>query len=155
MMKRLFIAMGVVLAVSCSSKEDIPNDVLKQPQMQAVLWDMLRADEFVTNYVKNDSLHKMKDESIRLYEDIFLLHKTNKKQFVRSIMFYNGHPELLKPVLDSLESRKNTIMQDVHRTIRTDTSHKTVRGKDSSHLLFRQADSARRRLKMMKPQPAH
>ena len=154
MMKRLFLAMLVALAASCSSKQEIPKDVLKQPQMQAVLWDMLRADEFVTNYVKNDSLHKMKDESIRLYEDIFRLHKTNRKQFVRSIMFYNGHPELLKPVLDSLESRKNTIMQDVHRTIRTDTSHKAKKGGDSSHLLFRRADSTRRRLKMMTPQPA-
>src|ERR1700741_2278047 len=115
MMKRLSIALLVILAASCSSRDDIPKDVLSQPQMQAVLWDMLRADEFATNYVKNDSLHKMKDESVRLYEDIFKLHKTSRKQFVRSIMFYNGHPELLKPVLDSLEGRKNTIMQDIHR----------------------------------------
>lgn len=154
MMKRLLIVMLVVVTASCSSRQEIPEDVLKQPQMQAVLWDMLRADEFIANYVKNDSLNKMKDESIRLYENIFRIHKTNQKQFVRSIMFYNGHPELLKPVLDSLESRKNTIMQDVHRITRADTSHKTIRSSDSSHLLFRQADSARRRLKLMKPQPA-
>jgi len=153
MMKRFFIVMGVALAASCSSRQEIPKDVLKQPQMQAVLWDMLRADEFVTNYVKKDSLHKMKDESIRLYEDVFRLHNTNKKQFVRSIMFYNGHPELLKPVLDSLENRKNTIMQDVHRTMRADTSHKAVRSGDSSRQLFRHADSARRKLKLMKLEP--
>ena len=142
MMKRLFIAVLVIVAASCSSRQEIPKDVLKQPQMQAVLWDMLRADEFIMNYIKKDSAHKIKDESIRLYEDVFRIHKTSKKQFVKSIMFYNGHPELLKPVLDSLEVRKNSIMQEVHRTIRADTSHKKIIG----------ADSARRRLKMMKPQ---
>jgi Domain of unknown function (DUF4296) len=114
MMKAFFILLLMLIITSCSPKNRIPQDVLQQPQMQAVLWDVLRADEFVMNYVKSDSMHNKKDESTKLYEEVFRIHKTNRGQFKKSIDFYNGHPDLLKVILDSLENRKNTILQDVY-----------------------------------------
>ena len=115
MMKSFFILLLVLIITSCSVKNKIPQDVLSQPQLQAVLWDMLRTDEFVLNYIKNDSTHNKKDESTKLYEEVFQIHKTNREQFRKSIHFYNSHPDLLKVVLDSLENRKNSIMQEVYK----------------------------------------
>jgi Domain of unknown function (DUF4296) len=115
MIKAFFVSFLVLIVTSCSPKKRIPQDVLPQPQMQAVLWDMLRTDEFVMNYFKNDSVRSKKDESTKLYEEVFRIHKTNREQFKKSMNFYNGHPDLLKVVLDSLENRKNTIIQDVYK----------------------------------------
>ncbi|MES1218120.1 MAG: DUF4296 domain-containing protein [Bacteroidota bacterium] len=121
----LFSLLGLII-ISCSSKEKIPQDVLSQPQMQVVLWDILRTDEFVLNYVKKDSLHNKKDESTRLYEEVFRIHKTTKEQFKKSVDYYNSHPEMLKVILDSLESRKNSVLTDFHRKpfTRPDSAHK-------------------------------
>ncbi|MCW3117220.1 MAG: hypothetical protein JWM28_1302 [Chitinophagaceae bacterium] len=125
MMKAFFISLLVLIVISCTSKQKIPQDILSQPTMQAVLWDLLRTDEFVLIYVRNDSLHNKKDESTRLYEEVFRMHQTNREQFKKSLIFYNGHPDLLKVVLDSLENKKSTILQDVHRKpMIPDSAHK-------------------------------
>ena len=51
-------------------------DILPQKKMQAVLWDMMRADQFLTDYVlnKDSSLNKI-TESLKYYQQIFAIHK--------------------------------------------------------------------------------
>jgi putative lipase involved disintegration of autophagic bodies len=128
MMKAFLISLVALLVVSCSSRDKIPDDILPQPRMQALVWDMLRTDEFVTNYIRNDSVHNKKDESTRLYEQVFRIHKTNRDQFKKSIIFYNGHPDLLKGVFDSLENRKNSVLLDTRKKPGIpDSAHKKLK----------------------------
>ncbi len=129
-MKGFLFFFIVVIFFSCSSKKGIPAEVLSPPRMQAILWDMLRTDEFVSNYGRHDSSVSVKDKSTRLYSEVFRIHNTTKSQFEKSIKFYNLHPDFFKTVLDSLEKKKNLISEVPHKRP-LDTLHK--RPADSLH----------------------
>lgn len=112
---RVFLFCGILFIFSCSSQEGIPANILSQEKMGAVLWDMLRADEFVSNFGRKDSAHTSKDKSTYLYEEIFRIHQTNKLQFGKSVNFYNLHPALFKTIIDSLEKKKAGISAEYNK----------------------------------------
>jgi Domain of unknown function (DUF4296) len=99
----------LVIFFGCSSKNKIPADILPQDKMQAVLWDMMRADQFLSNYVlvKDSSLDK-RVESIKYYQRVFAIHKVDKTEFVKSYHYYRDHPALLSDIMDSLSRRSPT-----------------------------------------------
>ena len=117
MIRSLPAVLLAFIVLSCSGKNKIPKDVLSQPQMEAVLWDMISADEFIAGYVlpKDSSLDK-KQESIKLYDEIYRIHKTSKEKFEKSLSFYQSHPSLLMDVLDSINAKhsNNTINRPSH-----------------------------------------
>lgn len=64
----------------------------------------MRADAFVSDYVMKDTTRNQKKESAVLYEQIFNIHSTTREVFKKSLAFYEDHPELLKPIADSLRA---------------------------------------------------
>lgn len=112
---RLFFLFLLLFIFSCASRHEIPPDILPRPKMQAILLDMLRADEFVLNFERKDTTRSVKDKSILLYEEIFRIHQTTKSQFEKSITFYSQHPDLFKIVLDSVEKQKPAIISESYR----------------------------------------
>ena len=92
-----------LLIVSCKSKHAIPAGILSQKKMQAVLWDMMRADQFLANYVLNrDTSLNKKTESIKRYQQILEINQVSKEKFQHSFLFYKSHPALLKVIMDSI-----------------------------------------------------
>jgi len=73
--------------------------------MQAVLWDMMRADEMVNYYGYTDSTFKKIDRNIELYQKIFQIHGITKETFQKSMHYYQRRPDMLQPVIDSLKSQ--------------------------------------------------
>lgn len=100
---RLLIPLLIFFLLSCKGKNKIPAGVLPQKKMQAVLWDIMRADQFLSDYVlsKDSGINKV-TESLKYYEQIFAIHKTTKEQFQKSFSFYKDHPMLLKAIMDSI-----------------------------------------------------
>jgi len=99
----LLIALAVIFTAGCKNKNVIPNNVLPEKKMQAILWDMMRADQFLADYVLNkDSLLNKTTESLKYYQQIFAIHKTSKEEFQHSFSFYKSHPVLLKAMIDSI-----------------------------------------------------
>lgn len=101
----LLIALVVIFTAGCKSKNAVPNNVLPQKKMQAILWDMMRADQFLADYVlnKDSSLNKT-TESLKYYQQIFAIHKTSKEEFQHSFSFYKSRPVLLKAIMDSISN---------------------------------------------------
>ncbi len=101
----LLIVLLLIFTVGCKNKNGIPNSVMPQKKMQAILWDMMRADQFLTDYVlnKDSSLNKT-TESLKYYQQIFAIHKTNKEEFQHSFSFYKSRPILLKAIMDSIST---------------------------------------------------
>ena len=97
---------SLLLFFSCKQKTKIPDTILPLDKMEKVLLDMLRADEFY-NQKQADSATIDSFSRTNLYQAVFTLHKTNKKEFEKSITFYESHPDLLKTVLDSMHSVVN------------------------------------------------
>lgn len=101
-----FIIVLVTLIVACGSRGDVPKGVLPKEKMEDVMWDVLRADEFVKEYMlARDSSLRDTAEYIKMYERIFRLNKTNREQYAESFTYYRTHPKLMKEILDSLNVR--------------------------------------------------
>ena len=120
--------------VSCFGKNRVPRGILSHEKMQAVLWDMLRADEFVGVYIlaKDTSLNK-KQESALMFDQVLRIHKCSREEFKKSLLFYQSHPAVFKVVLDSIYARQSAL--------------------DSVHTKFSKPESKLpQRIKAIKPQ---
>ncbi len=103
----LLILVLPVLFFSCGKKNNMPGDVLPPAKMEAVMWDMMRADQFLNDYVFSKDPQKDKDkESVILYKKIFSFHQVSQEEFQKSITYYRNHPLQLKPILDSIQNKK-------------------------------------------------
>jgi hypothetical protein len=100
-----FILLLIVSSFSCSKKEK-RTDLLSQNEMEEIVWDLMRADQYASGFLLKDSAHNKKDESVKLYEEIFYIHKITREQFKRSFDYYTSRPDLFRPIIDSLSKRK-------------------------------------------------
>lgn len=123
MTKILLIGFTFFLLTGCKSKNAVPSNILPQKKMQAILWDMMRADQFLADYVLNkDTSLKQDKESIKLYQQIFAINKVSKEDFQRSFSYYKSHPLLLKVVMDSIANTPAEMIVDtVKPLIKKDT----------------------------------
>ena len=127
-MSRLFIiCLFLIGAISCTREKSIPKDVLPPAKMQAVLWDMISAGEFVNAFViYKDSINKT-EESLKRYGQVFQFHKVTKAQFDRSWLYYRKHPDRMKPILDSLSKKQAPVIDTINKPLDTMISRDSLR----------------------------
>jgi hypothetical protein len=97
----LFINL-IILNFACVKGNKIPKDVIPQNQIRKIMWDLMRADAYVTDFLMKDSTRDKKAESVKLYEKIFDIHAITREAFQKSLAFYQGRPDLFKEISDSL-----------------------------------------------------
>ena len=114
-MRYFLITCFFLLFFSCTNRDKVPDNVLSPKKMQSVLWDMLRADQFVATYVVKDTGLNKKQESIKLYQQVFQIHNISKEKFQKSLEFYQNRPDLLKVILDSIFNNQRTMMERLHQ----------------------------------------
>jgi len=108
MKKSIFIFFVIILS-GCSQKNKIPAGILSQQRMYTIMWDMLRADEYINFPTKVSDTTRLKMERGSIYEQVFRLHATNQSEFKKSISFYQTRPDLLKVIIDSLRSLEKAV----------------------------------------------
>ena len=106
-MIKLFLSAAVIFLIACSGKNKTPDSILPPPKMEAVLWDILRADELATVYKVNDTLKSPLQWHTGMYDTIFKLHEVTKEEFHKSFLYYQGRPDLLKPVFEKLSKQSD------------------------------------------------
>ena len=108
----LFIIL-MVFAAGCTRDKKIPKGILSQNEMRKIMWDLMRADAYVSEYIMKDTTrkHDQKAESAILYEQVFDMHATTKETFIKSRNFYESRPDLLKVITDSLRSDERKVQQ--------------------------------------------
>ncbi|HMU45726.1 MAG TPA: DUF4296 domain-containing protein [Chitinophagaceae bacterium] len=112
-MIRVTLLLVLFLISSCSGKDEIPSDVLAKDEMKTVLWDMIRADQFLQNYVfAKDTSAKKKQESISLYQQVLNIHGISKEKFEKSFAYYKSNPQLIQSIMDSLSQAPLAIPVD-------------------------------------------
>jgi hypothetical protein len=106
----------VVLFAACTNKDKIPSDVLPRDEMEKVMWDMIQADRFSSQFLERDSVAKknLKTETFKLYEKVFQLHKITREEFVHSFKFYLDRPDINRVLFDSLSARANRRRTEVY-----------------------------------------
>lgn len=96
----LLLAGAVFTGCNSSGK----TKILGIDTMRVVMWDMLRADELYNRILIKDSAAATRKENIRLYKEVFLVHKITKGQFDSSYKYYASHPVEYKILIDSLDA---------------------------------------------------
>lgn len=114
------ISLSAIVFFSCARKEKKDN-ILPENKMREVMWDMIRADQYVSDFVLKDSSKKKDLESVKLYEEIFHLHKITRDQFKSSLAYYSSRPDLFRPIIDSLAVRKNEFPPPSTRPVTKDS----------------------------------
>ena len=105
MMRIVFLVACLAFIGACNSKSNLPADVLKPDKMQAVLWDVIKADVFTAEFIKKDSTKNAAAENVKLQQQIFALHKISKADFYNSYDYYRSNTDIFKKVIDSIVVR--------------------------------------------------
>lgn len=116
MKMKLMILPLIIFFFSCNGKKNASGEIISKTKMQAVLWDIIRADSFTQQFIKKDSTKNPVFENARLQQQIFLNHKITREDFEKSYSYYKEHPDLMRPLLDSItaiaERQRNVMMKN-------------------------------------------
>lgn len=117
MTRLLILALIITCTIACNTNER-PKDILPEAKMESVIWDMVQADEFITNFVLKDSAKvNVNAERYKLYDRVFALHKTSREQFKKSYEYYISQPGTTRKMYDSLSVRASRRIQDSYKRL--------------------------------------
>lgn len=114
MTRLLLIILGALVFGSCGNNDQVPAGVLKPDKLQAVLWDVIRAEAFTAEFIKKDSSKNAGLESEKLLQQVFAIHKTTKAEFYKSYNYYKSNTPEFTVILDSMISKAQT--EDTRKT---------------------------------------
>ncbi|HVF82317.1 MAG TPA: DUF4296 domain-containing protein [Flavisolibacter sp.] len=125
------LALLSFFVLSCAQGTSVPEEILPPPKMEAVLYDVISADELADFSVMRDSTYRVLSKRTSLYDSIFSFHSIDKESFKKSLQFYQGRPDLLKKIFDSLQKRSDTA---IAVQTRADTSAAQKKRRDTTKL---------------------
>lgn len=102
MIRFCILLLSLILVSFFGCKEKTPSGILKPEKMQAVLWDVIKADAFTNEFIRKDSSNDAVKENVKLQQQIFAIHKISKKEFYDSYGYYKTNTVLFKNMLDSM-----------------------------------------------------
>ncbi len=115
MRKVIYIVLIFILS-SCAN-HSVQKGILEPNKMEMVVYDLLKVDEYINNFVvKDTSVDKKMKRSI-LYEQVFKLHNTNRKEFYTSYRYYQQHPDIQKTLFDSLVAKSSKVKAEIPRIV--------------------------------------
>ncbi len=140
-MKYLAYLFLTVFMVAC--KPSVPEGVLPADRMQALYWDLMRADEMVNYYALLDTAYVRTKHQDSLYTVILGIHQVSRETFLESKHYYETHPEKLKPILDSIHRSGERIINKIELPEKVDTPPPPAI--DTTRVKIIQPDTNRRR----------
>jgi len=102
MIRIWILLLSLLILFACGNKDKIPAGILKPDKMQAVLWDVIKANAFTADFIKKDSTKDAVNENLKLQQKIFAIHHITKDDFYRSYGYYKLNPGQLKVIIDSM-----------------------------------------------------
>ena len=100
------ICLAVLLQPGCSNETNTPV-IIPEDSMKLIVWDMIKADEWFSKRIMQDSTAIRNKEDIKLYEMVFKVHGVTRERFFTSYRYYEGRPVSFKRMLDSLDAFAN------------------------------------------------
>lgn len=115
---RLITAIGIIIfcfGAGCTNQYKVPADILSREKMEAVLWDMIVADRYSSAILIKDTTKNIREETFKMYEQVFSIHKVSQQQFVKSFKWYLERPDIAQVMLDSLAAGANRRREEMYR----------------------------------------
>jgi hypothetical protein len=98
----LFILM---LEFSCSKGNKVPDDIIGQEKMGAILFDIAISEGYLENYSFKDSTANRDSFLTVELDKVLAIHKVSQKEFLEAYKFYKSSPELFKIMTDTVYNR--------------------------------------------------
>lgn len=111
---RFFLLLFLFFFISCSG--DVPRGVLPPEKMEAVWYDVIRADEWVEFARMQDSAFLPFSKRTSLYDSLFRIHHISKEAYRKSEAFYSSRPDLMKEIWQSLRTKSDTALKKLSDT---------------------------------------
>jgi len=111
----------LLLLAACSNKVEVPENILPPEKMEAVSWDLVRADGLLSNTMAADTLTPALEKRTRLYAEVLRMHGLTKETFQQSLKFYENRPDLLKIVFSKMTERAQTLPSFKSTSAKKDT----------------------------------
>ena len=109
---QLLVIISIIL-FSCSRKEVIvPDNVLPQKEMTAVLTDIHMTESMLENKSKSDSINSTFKDYL---PGILMEHHTDKETFLRSMKFYSDNTVMIQEIYDSVITSLNRIQGELEK----------------------------------------
>lgn len=114
-MKKIVGSLLLILAAfACNSKTRVPDGIIPMPRMQAILWDLFRADGLTqAKMLKKENVQPDK-ENVVLFQQILSYHKQTRETFFKSYEYYLAHPDKFKILLDSLTAMSLRYTEEIN-----------------------------------------
>lgn len=114
------VAASLLLAYGCANRQKVPAGIIPRDQMQTILWDMIQADQFALQFLVKDSVKNkhIREETFKLYEEVFQVHHISRDDFLKSYRFYLSRPDMMRTMLDTLNSRAQHNRDSFYRPIK-------------------------------------
>jgi hypothetical protein len=93
-----------LLLFACQQKANPKAKIYAPEKMQQIIWDLVKANDFVGNFVRKDTTIDYKTASIKQYQTVFAIHNTNRDEFLYNYRHYTSQPALFHEVMDSLNA---------------------------------------------------
>ncbi len=93
---------ALLLLAACTNQAKIPADVIQGEQWKLVLWDMIQAERFAQQFIRDTAMSVREQKKFELYGQVFAIHGISKEEFISSMKFYLKRPDLSSVVFDSL-----------------------------------------------------
>jgi hypothetical protein len=109
----------LTIITGCADNTKIPEGIIEQNRMEKILWDMVQADRFVSNFImtkQSDSPAVKKEHAAVFYEKVFSLNHITREEFLKSYRFYLGRPDLTKKMFDSIAARADRQRNEMYRS---------------------------------------
>ena len=104
-MKYLVFTLLIFLVIGCTNKSGTPAGIFGKEKMQAIMWDIIRAEAFTDQFIKKDSSKNVFQENMKLQNAIFSIHKVTRSEYYKSYDYYISHTDLIRGVLDSMSAK--------------------------------------------------
>lgn len=109
-MRTLALAAALFFVLSCGKSPAIPKGVLPVRAMTDIVWDLMVVDELAAHRYPTDLVKRL-DSATAVYSQVLGAHGITRGQLQKSIRFYEGRPDLLQVIFDSLSTRASAPLQ--------------------------------------------
>lgn len=123
-MRPLLVLIVLIAFGACSSNDKIPEDLIQPEQMKIIVWDLLLAEQRALDDTTLNTLPVGKERALGLtkastglFNEVFAIHKTSKDHFYKSYAYYEGHPDKLKVLMDSVSAYATRKRTDLYKRV--------------------------------------
>lgn len=148
MRKTLIFFLATLMITACG--DGVPNGVLSKKKMEKVLWEVMQGSEFANGYIyyRYPQLNRAAINNT-LLDEIFKTNKITKKEFNKSLEYYQNHPDLLMVMMDSIQAKKSR--ERIEENAKQAKADSIQRKKDSLKI---KRDTLIKKDSIRKPMPA-